>query len=154
MTWEIQGKSSDWYEFPNPEQERVFCMDAKKVVYYMATKENVDNRKLKNILCAGGTHFERGFSSEIFNIWDGQGFGISHIIPNQWLVSGEYENESGLEKLRTCVGSIEGGVQGIAMHDGLKGAYKQQLRNLGEELGIPVFKHQFLRKPESIQWTK
>ena len=340
MTWGIQGKSSDWYEFSNPEQERVFCMDAKKVVYYMATKENVDhvagrvyevleksikleeldilvdgkpvmryvdkndniydivrtdkvvchdyrrylpvmkemfsdydvaglitwhegenapdgilsvhttgdvetgnfgranpslmhnllvalesnrkkeglndffvtteathwsgivygdigpeaileykvpimdieigssqdswsnenavialamslveifnteNRQLKNILCAGGTHFERGFSGEIFNTWDGQGFGISHIIPNQWMVSGEYENESGLEKLRACVSSIEGGVQGIAMHDGLKGAYKQQLRNLGEELGIPVFKHQFLRKPESIQWTK
>lgn len=111
-----------------------------------------DNLQLKNILCAGGTHFERGFSGEIFNTWEGQGFGISHVIPNQWLVSGEYENESGRDKLRECVASIEGGIQGIAMHDGLRGAYKQQLRNLGEELGIPVFKHQFLRKPEKIQW--
>ncbi|MCR3957104.1 MAG: D-aminoacyl-tRNA deacylase [Gudongella sp.] len=111
-----------------------------------------DNLQLKNILCAGGTHFERGFSGEIFNTWEGQGFGISHVIPNQWLVSGEYENESGRDKLKECVASIEGGIQGIAMHDGLKGAYKQQLRNLGEELGIPVFKHQFLRKPEKIQW--
>jgi signal recognition particle GTPase len=56
--------------------------------------------------------------------------------------------------LRSCVNSIEDGIEGIAMHDGLKGAYKQQLRNLGEELGIPVFKHQFLRKPEKIQWSR
>ncbi|WP_409229046.1 D-aminoacyl-tRNA deacylase [Gudongella sp. SC589] len=111
-----------------------------------------DGLNLRNILCVGGTHFERGFSGEVFKKWDGCAFGISHIIPNQWLVSGEYENESGIEKLRACVDSIEGGIHGIAMHDGLKGAYKQQLRNLGEALGIPVFKHQFLRKPEEVKW--
>lgn len=113
-----------------------------------------DNLELKSILCTGGKHFERGFSAELLNRWEDKGLGISHIIPNQWMVSGEYEKESGMGKLRACVDSIEGGVQGIAMHDGLKGAYKQQLRNLGEELGIPVFKHQFLRKPEEINWSR
>ncbi|MGM0396820.1 MAG: D-aminoacyl-tRNA deacylase [Bacillota bacterium] len=113
---------------------------------------NSDGLVLKNVLCAGGTHFERGFSGELFTIWEGNGYGISHIIPNQWLVTGEYENESGMKKLMDCVESIDGGIQGIAMHDGLKGVYKQQLRNLGEKLGVPVFKHQFLRKPEKIQW--
>lgn len=113
---------------------------------------NNDGKTIKNILCAGGTHFERGFSGELFTSWENKVFGISHIVPNQWLVSGEYENESGFRKLLECVDSIESGIDGIAMHDGLKGAYKQQLRNLGEELGVPVFKHQFLRKPEKIEW--
>ncbi len=113
---------------------------------------NNDGRTLKNILCAGGTHFERGFSGELFTSWEDKSFGISHILPNQWLVSGEFENESGLKKLLDCVESIEDGIEGIAMHDGLKGTYKQQLRNLGEKLDVPVFKHQFLRKPEKIEW--
>ena len=112
-----------------------------------------DGLELKNILCAGGKHFESGFSEEIFRIKDGYGYGISHIIPNQWLVTGEYETERGQEKLELCVNSIAGGISAIAMHDGLKGVYKQQLRILGEKLGVPVFKHQKLRKPETIDWV-
>ena len=112
-----------------------------------------DGLELKNILCAGGKHFESGFSEEIFRTKDAYGYGISHIIPNQWLVTGEYETERGQEKLELCVDSIAGGISAIAMHDGLKGVYKQQLRMLGEKLGVPVFKHQKLRKPESIDWV-
>lgn len=111
-----------------------------------------DGLELKNILCAGGKHFESGFSEEIFTRWDNNTYGISHILPNQWLVTGEYENERGREKLRACLDSIDGGISAIAMHDGLKGAYKEQLRRLGEDLKVPVFKHQKLRKPETIDW--
>lgn len=113
-----------------------------------------DGLSLKNILCAGGTHFDRAFSSEILRTWEDKAYGISHIIPNQWLVTGGYDREGGFEKLKACVGSIDGGIHGIAMHDGLKGAFKEKLRELGKEYGIPVFKHQQLRKPEIIEWTK
>ena len=112
-----------------------------------------DGLELKNILCAGGKHFERGFSAEIFDCWDTYGYGISHIIPNQWLVTGEYEKERGQEKLDNCVRSIIGGISGIAIHDGLKGAYKEQLRILGGKYNVPVFKHQKLRKPKTIDWV-
>jgi D-tyrosyl-tRNA(Tyr) deacylase len=111
-----------------------------------------DGLKLKNILCAGGTHFDRAFSAEVLHTWDGQAYGISHIIPNQWLVTGGYDGEEGMTKLKACVESISGGIQGIAMHDGLKGAFKEKLRELGREYGVPVFKHQQLRKPDVIIW--
>ena len=113
-----------------------------------------DGLTLKNILCAGGTHFDRAFSGEIFRIWEDKAYGISHIIPNQWLVTGGYDGDRGLEKLKGCVDSIDGGIHGIAMHDGLKGAYKEKLRELGKDYGVPVFKHQQLRKPELIEWAK
>lgn len=112
-----------------------------------------DGLTLKNILCAGGTHFDKAFSSEILRTWDGKAYGISHIIPNQWLVTGRYESDEGLDKLKACVESIEGGIHGIAMHDGLKGVYKEKLRELGKEYGVPVFKHQQLRRPEMIEWV-
>ena len=112
-----------------------------------------DGLELKNVLCAGGTHFDKAFSSEILRTWDGKAYGISHIIPNQWLVTGRYESDEGLGKLKACVESIEGGIHGIAMHDGLKGVYKEKLRELGKEYGVPVFKHQQLRRPEMIEWV-
>lgn len=113
-----------------------------------------DGLSLKNILCTGGTHFDKAFSGEIFRTWEDKAYGISHIIPNQWLVTGGYDGDRGLEKLKACVESINGGIHGIAMHDGLKGAFKEKMRELGKVYEVPVFKHQQLRKPEIIEWSK
>lgn len=143
MDIEIGSSEESW---KNPDAVKVLAKSLTEIF-----KE--DGLELKNILCAGGKHFESGFSEEIFRIKDGYGYGISHIIPNQWLVTGEYETEKGQEKLELCVNSIAGGISAIAIHDGLKGIYKQQLRILGEKLGVPVFKHQKLRKPEAIDWV-
>lgn len=143
MDIEIGSSEESW---KNPDAVKVLAKSLTEIF-----KE--DGLELKNILCAGGKHFESGFSEEIFRIKDGYGYGISHIIPNQWLVTGEYETEKGQEKLELCVNSIAGGISAIAIHDGLKGIYKQQLRILGEKLGVPVFKHQKLRKPETIDWV-
>ena len=35
----------------------------------------------------------------------------------------------------------------------LKGVYKDRFRALGAKLGIPAFKHQTLRRPETIAWA-
>ncbi|MDY0235344.1 MAG: D-aminoacyl-tRNA deacylase [Gudongella sp.] len=142
MDIEIGSSEQSW---KNPQAVKVLAKSLTEIF-----KE--DGLKLKNVLCAGGQHFERGFSAEIFDTWDSYGYGISHIIPNQWLVTGEYEKDTGQEKLEFCVNSIAGEISGIAMHDGLKGAYKEQLRILGDKYNIPVFKHQKLRKPETIEW--
>lgn len=111
---------------------------------------NEDNKTLMNLLCVGAVHFEPSFANAVFETWDDKAFGISHIIPNHWLVTGQYENEDGLIKLENCIDSIIGGISGIAFHDKLKGTYKSQLRILGERYNIPVFKHQLLRRPEDI----
>ncbi|AVD36305.1 D-aminoacyl-tRNA deacylase [Clostridioides difficile] len=103
---------------------------------------------LKTLLCVGGVHFEKSFSDIIknkeFNI------SIGHVLPNQWIVSGMYDDESGLEKLEKCINSIADGIDGIVFHDKLKGTYKEQCRKLGEKLNIPVFKHKILKNPKDL----
>lgn len=104
---------------------------------------------LANILCVGGIHFERSFSEASL---DGDHpFGISHILPNQWIVSGDYGSEEGYAKLLLAVQSIRGGVRAVVYHEGIKSAYRDQCRRLGEELGVPVLKHKALRRPEEIK---
>jgi D-tyrosyl-tRNA(Tyr) deacylase len=113
-----------------------------------------DGRRLRNLLCAGGVHFEPAFSAAVFQVWDDEAFGVSHILANQWLVSGKYEEPNGPARLEACVGTIVGGIEGIAFHDNLKGVYKDRFRKLASDLGIPVFRHQALRHPETISWSK
>ena len=111
-----------------------------------------DNKKLKNLLCVGGVHFDPGFAKAVLTTWEDYAFGISHIVANQWLVTGQYEEEGGQVKLEGCMQSIQGGIVGIVFHDKLKGVYKEQVRTLGRKYNIPVFKHQLLRRPGDIPW--
>lgn len=110
--------------------------------------------RLYRLLCVGGVHFDPNFAEAVHTSWnDGkESFGISHIVANQWLVSGEYENEQGDKKLSSCIESIIGGIDGIVFHDKLKGCYKDLVRKLGEKYNVPVIKHQALRAPENIAW--
>ena len=112
-----------------------------------------DGRKARRLLCAGGVHFEPSFAAAALQTWDDWGFAVSHILANQWLVTGRYENDDGPERLEACVRSIAGGIDGIAFHDNLKGVYKDRFRALGAKLGVPAFKHQTLRHPETIAWA-
>lgn len=112
--------------------------------------------KIKSLLCVGGVHFEQNFAEAAHTVWDGGStfFGVSHIIANQWLVSGEYENDNGIKRLSSCIESIAGGIDAIVFHDKLKGCYKDVVRSLGEKYNVPILKHQALRNPENISWNK
>lgn len=128
---------------------------ASKVIAHALTDIfNDSGKKLKNLLCVGGVHFEPAFAGAVLQTWEENAFGISHILPNHWLVSGHYECEDGLVKLENCIKSIKGGIACIAFHDNLKGAYKEQLRILGKKNNVPVFKHQLLRRPTDIPWNE
>lgn len=112
-----------------------------------------DGKKIHNILCVGGVHFETNYAEAAFADWgENDCYGVSHILANQWLVSGEYENEDGFKRACECVDSIKGGIEAIAFHDKLKGCYKDLVRKLGEYYNVPILKHQKLRKPEEIEW--
>lgn len=95
------------------------------------------------VLCAGGVHVETAWSTPVLE----GAYAVGHHLPNQWLVSGEYDQPSADDKLDACVASIRGGVQVIAVHDKLKATYKEPFRRLAERLGVPVVKHQALRRP-------
>lgn len=111
-----------------------------------------DCRRIHNLLCVGGVHFDPNFARAVFTEWDSDGFGISHIIANQWLVAGEYEQQYGIEFAQKAIGAIEGGIEAIAFHDKMKGCYKDLVRILGERNKVPVYRHQLIRKPEELQW--
>lgn len=97
----------------------------------------------KAVLCGGGVHVETAWSTPVL---EGP-YAVAHHLPNQWLVAGTYDDEHADAKLDACVASVRGGVDVIAVHDKLKGSYKDAFRRLGERLGLPVVKHQHLRRP-------
>lgn len=110
-----------------------------------------DGAAVHNLLCIGGVHFDPNFAEATMTEWDGNAFGVTHILANQWLVSGEYENEEGFEKACRAVEAIEGGIEAVVMHDKAKGCYKNLARAIGEKYGVPVYKHQKLRAPETME---
>ncbi|WP_313340151.1 D-aminoacyl-tRNA deacylase [Sedimentibacter sp.] len=112
---------------------------------------NGDGKNIHNVLCVGGVHFDPNFADAVFAEWDGEAFGISHIIANQWLVSGEYEGEQGLDFAANAAEAIKGGIEIIAFHDKMKGCYKDLVRSLGEKYNVPILKHQRLRNPKDIE---
>lgn len=107
---------------------------------------------LRSLLCVGGIHFENAFANAVLRA-SNPGLAVSHILANQWVATAQYEGKDGLAALRNCVDSIQGGVDAIVFHDGLKGPYKAVCRQLGEELGIPAIKHKKLKDHSMIEWT-
>lgn len=111
-----------------------------------------EEKHIHNLLCVGGVHFDPNFANAVFEEWEGEAFGISHIIANQWLVAGEYEKDYGISYAAAAVKAINGGIEAIAFHDKMKGCYKDLVRALGEKYNVPVLRHQRLRKPAELQW--
>ena len=105
-------------------------------------------KDIQVLLCTGGMHFEETFSNIIINTE--KPVSIGHILSNQWMVQGEYDKEENYQYLKKCVDSISMKVDGIVIHDNLKSAYKNAVKKLGEELGVPVFKHKKLKKPSDL----
>ena len=110
-----------------------------------------DGKKVHNLLCIGGVHFEPSFAEAALTEWGDGAFGVTHILANQWLESGHYEDESGAERAAAAAEAIEGGISAVVMHDKLKGCYKDLARKLGARFGVPVCKHQKLRTPLEME---
>lgn len=81
----------------------------------------------------------------VFAQWgDNEAFGVTHIMANQWLVAGEYENETGVERASACVDAI-------FFRDKMKACYKDLVQTLGAKYNVPVCKHQRRRNPETLE---
>lgn len=103
---------------------------------------------IKVLLCTGGMHFEETFSNIIIN--KDYKISVGHVLPNQWLVQGEYDKDEKYDLLKKCTDSIIGNIDGIVIHDNLKSGYKNQIKKLADELGVPTFKHKKLRTPKDL----
>ncbi|MEG0855214.1 MAG: D-aminoacyl-tRNA deacylase [Terrisporobacter sp.] len=107
-----------------------------------------DDSDIKVLLCTGGMHFEETFSNIIIN--KDYKISVGHVLPNQWLVQGEYDTDEKYDYLKKCVSSIDRKIDGIVIHDNLKSGYKNQIKKLAEELNVPTFKHKKLRNPKDL----
>ena len=107
-----------------------------------------DNDDIKILLCTGGMHFEDTFSNIIID--KNYKISVGHVLPNQWLVQGEYDKDEKYELLKKCVNSIDGKIDGIVIHDNLKSGYKNQIKKLADELNVPTFKNKRLRNPSEL----
>lgn len=96
---------------------------------------------VQSVLCTGGVHLKPSFTSAVLRPSEGLPIAASHILPNHWLVSDDYDRQSRLVDLRACAHSIVGGIQGIVYHDKLKAPYKGVARLLAEELRVPMISH-------------
>lgn len=107
-----------------------------------------DEDSVKVLLCTGGMHFEDTFSNIIID--KDYKISVGHVLPNQWLVQGEYDKDEKYELLKKCTQSIIGNIDGIVIHDNLKSGYKNQIKKLADELNVPTFKHKKLRNPKDL----
>lgn len=112
-----------------------------------------DGEQAHNLLCVGGIHFEPNYAEAALYSWGAEALGVTHILANQWLVSEEYETEYGFERACACVDFIEGGIEAIVFHDKMKGWYKDLVRKLGAHYNVPIYKHQRIRSPETVEFT-
>lgn len=137
---EIGSAPEDW---ANP---RAVAALASALVHVFDAEEPV----LRSLLCVGGVHFEPAFSAAVLADSADHPLAVTHVLANQWIVGGRYEDETGLERMAEAARTIAGGVHAVAFHDNLKGAHKDRCRALAERLGVPAFKHQRLRAPAEL----
>ncbi len=108
-----------------------------------------EDTRPKVVLACGGVHFESAFS--VCGLQDEYPVMCTHILPNQWMVSGQYTGEEGLAKMKAAAAAIPGGIDAISFHDNLAAPYKDVCRKLAAELHIPIFKHRTLRDPAKLR---
>jgi len=57
-----------------------------------------------------------------------------------------------VERASQCIDAIEGGIDAIFFHDKMKACYKDLVRALGAKYNVPIYKHQRLRNPDTLEW--
>ncbi len=102
-----------------------------------------------SLLCLGGVHFEPSFTAAALR--DDLPLALGHVLPNQWLVSGRYEEPEGWDKLSAAASAVRGDIAAVVYHEGLKAAYRDLARRWGEASGVPVLKHKALRSSDLLE---
>lgn len=130
---EIGSTPEDWC---NPIAQEVLAKALGKIPDYSPSDK-------PRALYIGGTHFEPSATEIVF-----QSAVIEHHLPNQWIVSGEYNLPGAEQKIIAAAKSCLLPPQLIVYHAGLKSAYKECVRKAAEFLGIPCASHKQLRAPD------
>lgn len=100
-------------------------------------KKRVDG--LRSFVCVGGIHLDPACSDAVLS--DNESVAVTHILPNSGLNAGMYHEEHGQQKLRSCIASVDGGVDAILQHHSLKGRHKGNVNLLATQLNLSVIDH-------------
>ncbi|MBN2259847.1 MAG: hypothetical protein JW702_04855 [Clostridiales bacterium] len=106
-------------------------------------------KKLPVILYVGGMHFENTISEAI--IRDKNPVALTHILPTRWLDNELYFGERGKETILKCIASIDEGIDGIVFHEKVNKAIRDLVKQIGEEMNIPVFKRKDLKNADMLE---
>lgn len=99
------------------------------------------------LLYIGGIHFEETITNAVLH--PTHPVGLTHILPSRWIDNDQYRGEEGKINVKKCIASIEGGIDGFVMHEKLKKTSKDVIRELAEELNLPLINRKALKTPEN-----
>ena len=92
-------------------------------------------------LYCGGVHFEENVTAAILSgHWH-----VGHVLPNHWLVSGEYDLAEGSTKLKRCISSYTDPASVVAIHKGLASKIKSACANFAERSNLRAISHKQIR---------
>jgi D-tyrosyl-tRNA(Tyr) deacylase len=120
---------------------------AVEVISRALTEVFNESKKCPTILYLGGIHFEDTITNAVLH--QTHPVSLTHILPSRWIENEMYTGESGIRYLTNCINSIEGGIDGIVIHEKLKKEQKDVATTLAENLGIEVIKRKGLKSPEN-----
>lgn len=106
-----------------------------------------ESTKFPTVLYLGGMHFEDTITNAVLH--PSHPVSLTHILPTRWIENEMYMGESGGEYLMNCINFIDGGVDGIVIHEKLKRELKDVVEALANKLGIEVIKRKALKSPEN-----
>jgi D-tyrosyl-tRNA(Tyr) deacylase len=124
----------------NPEAAAVVARALARLVH-----QQPQDGPVRTLMCAGGIHIEPAFAAPLRSGDPEHPLAVAHVLPKHWLAAGGYDGRDGLDKLRSCARSVRGGVHAVVFHDDLKAPFRDQLRRLADELGVPLLKRQALK---------
>jgi D-tyrosyl-tRNA(Tyr) deacylase len=107
----------------------------------------INEKDYPTVLYIGGIHFEDTITNAVLH--PTHPVHLTHILPSRWIDNDAYIGETGIEKIKTCIASIEGGIDGFCIHEKLKKPAKDIIRSLSEEMNLPLIKRKALKTPEN-----
>ena len=109
-----------------------------------------ESAEYPTILYMGGIHFEDTITNAVLH--PTHPVSLTHILPSRWLENEMYTGEAGISHLMDCINSINGGVQGIVIHEKLGREQRELAAALSERLGVPLVKRKALKAPKSTEF--
>jgi D-tyrosyl-tRNA(Tyr) deacylase len=94
-----------------------------------------------SFIYCGGVHFEENVTQALLS----RRWGVGHVLPNHWLVSGDYGADAEGEKLAACIGSYTKPPGTLVIHKGLDSEIRNRLIEVSAGVNLRYITHKGLR---------